>query len=163
VEWLRTLPSSVAELRVHTFDILDGVSKPPRHLLDFFDVDDEPIDPRLVHTDCGPGNVIGASGHFTLVDWQCPGQGDPVEDLAAFTSPGVQILYGRTPLEKADVDELLAAYGDARVTERYRWKARLYSARFAAYCAWRIERLGGDLDADRYQEALAAELESLES
>jgi thiamine kinase len=163
VEWLRTLPSSVAELRVHTFDILDGVSKPPRHLLDFFDVDDEPIDPRLVHTDCGPGNVIGASGHFTLVDWQCPGQGDPVEDLAAFTSPGVQILYGRAPLEKADVDGFLAAYGDARVAERYRWKARLYSARFAAYCAWRIERLGGDLDADRYQEALAAELESLES
>ena len=163
VEWLRKLPSSVDELRAHTSDILNAISDPPSLVLDLFDVDDEPIQPRLVHTDCGPGNVIGASGHYALIDWQCPGQGDPVEDLAAFTSPGVQILYGRAPLEKADVDELLAAYGDARAAERYRWKARLYSARFAAYCAWRIERLAGDPDASRYRQALASEMESLES
>jgi hypothetical protein len=163
VGWLRKLPSSVDELRTHTSHILNAVADPPPSLLDHFNVDDEPIQPRLVHTDCGPGNVIGASGHYTLVDWQCPGQGDPVEDLAAFTSPGVQVLYERAPLGKADVDELLAAYGDARVAERYRWKAPLYSARFAAYCAWRIERLAGHPDADRYRQALASEMESLES
>ena len=161
--WLRRLPSHVGELRAHTTHILDTVANPPGGLLDHFDVPDRPFPIRLVHTDCGPGNVIGAAGHYLLVDWQCPGQGDPVEDLAAATSPGVQILYGRSPLEKTDVDELLASYGDSNATERYRWKAPLYSARFAAYCAWRIERLGDHPDADRYREALAAELESLES
>ena len=161
--WLRKLPSGVEELRAHTSQILDAVADPPKGLLGHFDVPDEPFPTRLVHTDCGPGNVIGGSGQYMLIDWQCPGQGDPVEDLAAATSPGVQILYGRPPLEKADVDELLASYGDSNAAERYRWKARLYSARFAAYCAWRIERLGNHPDADRYQVALSAELESLES
>ncbi len=161
--WLRKLPSGVEELRAHTTAILDAVADPPRGLLDHFDVPDEPFPNRLVHTDCGPGNVIGAAGLYLLIDWQCPGQGDPVEDLAAATSPGVQILYGRAPLEKTDVDELLVLYGDGDATERYRWKAPLYSARFAAYCAWRIERLGDHSDADRYRAALAAELESLQS
>jgi hypothetical protein len=161
--WLRRLPSRVDELLAHTTHILDAVANPPRGLLDHFDVPDEPFPIRLVHTDCGPGNVIGTSGQYLLVDWQCPGQGDPVEDLAAATSPGVQILYGRAPLKMTDVDELLASYGDSKTTERYRWKAPLYSARFAAYCAWRIERLGDHRYADRYREALGAELESLES
>ena len=161
--WLRKLPSGVEELRSHTSHILDAVADPPAGLLNYFDIPDQPFPTRLVHTDCGPGNVIGASGHYLLIDWQCPGQGDPVEDLAAATSPGAQILYGRAPLEKTDVDELLASYGDSSATERYRWKAPLYSARFAAYCAWRIERLGDHPDADRYRKALAAELESLQS
>lgn len=162
-DWLRKVPSRVTELRAHTSDILDAVTNPPGGLLDHFDAVDEPLQTRLVHTDCGPGNIIGGDGHYTLVDWQCPGRGDPVEDLAAATSPGVQILYGRAPLGKADVDELLASYLDSEVVERYRWKARLYSARFAAYCAWRIERLRDNPEADRYRQALAAELESLES
>ncbi|HKY46683.1 MAG TPA: phosphotransferase [Acidimicrobiia bacterium] len=161
--WLRKLPSGVGELRAHTIRILAEVADPPGGLLDHFDVPEGSFPTRLVHTDCGPGNVIGGSGQYVLVDWQCPGRGDPVEDLAAATSPGVQILYGRVPLGKADVDELLVSYGDANATERYRWKAPLYSARFAAYCAWRIERLSQHSDADRYREALAAELEFLES
>ena len=161
--WLRKLPSGVGELRAHTIRILGEVADPPGGLLQHFDVPDGSFPTRLVHTDCGPGNVIGGSGQYVLVDWQCPGRGDPVEDLAAATSPGVQILYGRVPMEKADVDELLASYGDSPTTERYRWKAPLYSARFAAYCAWRIERLSQHPDADRYREALAAELEFLES
>lgn len=161
-EWLRKLPSSVDELRAHTSNILRGVTKPLPGLLDHFDVKDDPFQPRLVHTDCGPGNIIGALGHYTLVDWQCPGQGDPVEDLSAFTSPGVQILYGRAPLGKAEVDELVASYGGTDVVERYRWKAPLYSARFAAYCSWRIERLSDQPEADIYRQALAAEMECLE-
>jgi thiamine kinase len=161
--WLRRLSSSVEELRADTSHILADVADPPGALLDHFDVPDQPSPLRLVHTDCGPGNVIGARGHYLLIDWQCPGQGDPVEDLAAATSPGVQILYGRAPLTKADVDELLALYGDPDATERYRWKAPLYGARFAAYCAWRIERPGKRDAVDLYRKALAAELESLES
>ena len=85
-----------------------------------------------------------------------------MEDLSSFTSPGVQILYGRDPLGKGEVDDLLAAYGDEQVAERYRWKAALYSARFAAYCAWRIERLETRADIDRYRQALAAEMELLQ-
>ncbi|HUP14862.1 MAG TPA: phosphotransferase [Acidimicrobiia bacterium] len=161
--WLRRLPSRVDELRAHTSHILAAIADPPGGLLDHFDIPDEPVPTRVVHTDCGPGNVIGGGGQYLLVDWQCPGQGDPVEDLAAATSPGVQILYSRAPLEKTDVDELLASYGDSSATERYHWKAPLYSARFAAYCAWRIERLGDHPNADRYRDALAAELEALES
>jgi thiamine kinase len=161
--WLRMLPSHVDELRAHTAEILDAVDDGPTGLLDRFDAVDGPFQTRLVHTDCGPGNVIGSPGNYTLIDWQCPGQGDAVEDLAAFASPGVQILYGRHPLEKTDVEELLVSYGDSDVTERYRWKAPLYSARFAAYCAWRIQRLAGHPNAGRYRAALAAEMESLES
>ena len=161
--WLRRLPSRVDDLRAHTTRILDAVADPPRGLLDHFEVPDEPFPHRVVHTDCGPGNVIGAAGQYLLIDWQCPGQGDPVEDLAAATSPGVQILYGRAPLEKSDVDALLKSYGDANATDRYSWKAPLYWARFAAYCAWRIERLGEHPYAARYRQALAAELEYLES
>ena len=160
--WLRSLPSSVDELRSQTADILHALANPPGGLLEPFQVDDQPFPPGLIHTDCGPGNVVGGSGHYTLIDWQCPGVGDPVEDLSSFTSPGVQILYGRDPLGKGEVDELLAAHGDERVAERYRWKAPLYSARFAAYCAWRIERLETRAEIDRYREALAAELELLQ-
>jgi len=161
--WLRRLPSRVDDLRAHTSRILDAVADPPGGLLDHFEVPDEPFPNCVVHTDCGPGNVIGAAGHYLLIDWQCPGQGDPVEDLAAATSPGVQILYGRAPLEKSDVEALLMSYGDSNATDRYRWKAPLYRARFAAYCAWRIERLGEHPHAERYKHALAAELEYLES
>ena len=161
--WLRRLPSNVEDLRAHTARILDAVTDPPLGLIDHFDVTDSPFQLRLVHTDCGPGNVIGGSGGYKLIDWQCPGLGDPVEDLAAATSPGGQILYGRAPLGKADVDELLASYADHDVVDRFQWKAPLYAARFAAYCAWRIGTLGDHPDADRYRQALVAELESLGS
>ena len=162
-EWLRRLPASVDELRTHTSSILAGLTKPPLGLLKHFEVADQPFEARLVHTDCGPGNVIGAAGRYRLIDWQCPGRGDPVEDLAAFSSPGVQILYGRAPLGNSEVEELLSAYGQKDVVERFRWKARLYWARFAAYCAWRIERLHDSPAAERYRLALTAELEALRS
>ena len=160
-DWLRRLPSEVGELRAHTVEILEMVSDPPLLLLENFDVDDEAFRPALVHTDSGPGNMVGTDGRYRLVDWQCPGLGDPVEDLAAFTSPGVQILYGRSPLQPPAVEKLLMSYQDPEVVKRYRWKARLYSARFAAYCAWRIENLRGQSQVHLYRQALSAELEFL--
>ncbi|MGH8927526.1 MAG: phosphotransferase [Acidimicrobiia bacterium] len=161
--WLRTLPSSVAELRAHTDRIVNGVKEPPVGLLNHFDVAEVPFESRLVHTDCGPGNMIGGAGSYLLIDWQCPGLGDPVEDLVAFTSPGVQILNGRQPLTRSEIDDLLRSYVHRDVVDRYHHKAVLYRARLAAYWAWRIERLGGDPRQALYRRALRGELESLDS
>ena len=57
-----------------------------------------PVLPRLLDRDVGPGNPIAAGDTPVLIDWQCPGAGDPVDDVAAFLSPAVQILYGYEPL-----------------------------------------------------------------
>ena len=52
----------------------------------------------IVHTDCGPGNIIVGHNGCQLIDLQCPGIGSPVEDLANFSSPAIQHLYGLPPL-----------------------------------------------------------------
>ena len=49
--------------------------------------------PSLVHTDVGAGNLIAGPGGIRLIDWQCPGIGDPAEDLWTFLSPAFQILF----------------------------------------------------------------------
>jgi thiamine kinase len=113
----------------------------------------------LVHTDCGPGNMISAPGGLHLIDWQCPGNGDPVEDLACFASPAMQILYERSPLARSQVDELLAAYSDDITVERFHRLRHAYHWRIAAYCLARAARLAhtDPKVADRYRRALAAE------
>ena len=125
----------------------------------------------LVHTDPGPGNVIVGANGPRLIDWQCPGMGDPVEDLAGFASPAIQILYERSPLAPADIVELLGGYDDSSVgnettraaTTRYDDVAPLYRARTAAYCAYRMLVLRcsePDVSA-RYASALHAEFDGL--
>lgn len=119
----------------------------------------------LVHTDCGPGNMISTPHGLRLIDWQCPGIGDPVEDLACFTSPAIQILYQRKPLSSTEVDMLLGAYDDPRTIERFHELRHAHHWRMAAYCAARAKRLDrSDPDvAERYRIALAAESELIES
>ena len=126
----------------------------------------------LVHTDPGPGNVIAGPDGLRLIDWQCPGLGDPVEDLAAFASPAIQILYGRVPLTDDEVADLLAGYATERggneavstAVDRFVELRPVYGARTAAYCAYRM----GELERSdphvsrRYASALAAELALLE-
>ena len=126
-----------------------------------------------MHTDCGPGNIIVPSGvtargapeggHPVLIDWQCPGLGDPVEDLANFTSPAIQILYGLDPLDDAHVDAFLTGYGDDETVARFHRLRRPYHVRLAAYCAYRRRTLRHDQPetAALYSTALDAELDLL--
>ncbi len=114
----------------------------------------------LVHTDCGPGNIVRSGGRLVLIDWQCPGLGDPVEDLACLLSPAMLVLYACRPLSPAAVGAFLDAYPDRDTVARYRRDADAWHFRIAGYCAWRAVHLA-DTDpevAATYRTALAAEL-----
>lgn len=109
--------------------------------------------PRLVHGDAVAGNLIESAQGVVLIDWQCPGLGDPVDDLAAFLSPAMQRLYRGAPLDDAERAAFLAAYGDPGTVARYRRLAPLLHWRLAAHCLWRARR--GDAG---YAEAARLEL-----
>lgn len=119
--------------------------------------------PSLVHTDCGPGNLVRGREGLVLIDWQCPGLGDPVEDLACFLSPAMMVLYAAPPHSRAVRDRFLAAYPDESVVGRYRRDGVAWHHRIAAYCLWRSHRLRTTLPdvSARYAQALDAELELL--
>jgi hypothetical protein len=102
-----------------------------------------PVARRLVHRDAGPGNLIESRDRLLLIDWQAPGAGDPVEDLAAFVSPAFQILYGREPLTDDEEGAFLDAYPTPLVVRRLQRMRPSYDWRMAAYCAWRAEQLDG--------------------
>jgi thiamine kinase len=121
--------------------------------------------PALVHTDCGPGNIIRAASGPVLIDWQCPGLGDPVEDIACFLSPAMMILYATPPHGPNARASFLAAYADAAIIERYHLDGASWHYRIAAYCAWRAHALAQRLPdvALRYRQALAAEIKLLEA
>ena len=118
----------------------------------------------LVHTDCGPGNLVRSRAGLVLIDWQCPGVGDPVEDLACFISPAMMILYQQRPHVARTIERFLAAYGESAqgrdTVARYRRDAAPWHYRIGGYCAWRADRLSRRLPdvAARYRRALAAEV-----
>lgn len=118
----------------------------------------------LVHTDCGPGNLVRSRRGLVLIDWQCPGLGDPVEDIACFVSPAMMILYQQKPHSERVVGHFLAAYGESvqgRATiARYHRDAAAWHYRIGGYCVWRADRLARRLPdiAARYRRALAAEV-----
>ena len=118
--------------------------------------------PRLafIHTDAGPGNLIQGPEGLRLIDWQCPGLGDPAEDLFSFLSPCFQILFQHPPLSDAERDDFLAVYDDAEVAARLQIMEPFYSYRMLAYCCLRRVRLS-DRDktaAERYRSAFEAQL-----
>lgn len=113
-------------------------------------------DSVFLHGDPVPGNLIDGPGGLALIDWQCPAQGDPVEDHAIFLSPAMQILYRGAPLSGAETKAYLTALADPAEAARYRRAAPWYHWRMAAYCLWR--------GADRYAgeaRAMEAELTAL--
>ncbi|MEQ1873614.1 MAG: aminoglycoside phosphotransferase family protein [Ilumatobacteraceae bacterium] len=118
----------------------------------------------LVHTDCGPGNLVRSRRGLVLIDWQCPGLGDPVEDIACFVSPAMMILYQQRPHSARVVEQFLETYGesaDGRTTiARYHRDAASWHYRIGGYCVWRADRLARRLPdiAARYRRALAAEV-----
>jgi aminoglycoside phosphotransferase (APT) family kinase protein len=122
---------------------LAQVAPPPREL---------PVPPALsvVHTDCGPGNLIEAAdgekpgGRVVVIDWQCCGAGDPAEDLYAFLSPAFQILSRREPLHSGERARFLVGHGDGAAEARLAVLLPYYAHRMLAYCALRTLSLAGD-------------------
>ena len=89
---------------------------------------------RLIHGDSGTGNLIVSAHGPILIDWQCPGLGDPVEDLNCFLSPVFQSLYNHPPLSNAEIAAFFEAYDEQRVIERYQALQPYYGYRMAAHC-----------------------------
>lgn len=115
-----------------------------------------PVLPRLVHGDAVPGNLILGPAGDRLIDWQCPGLGDPAEDIAAFLSPAMQFLYRGWPLSAGEVAAFLAAWPRGDEVARYRCLAPLLHWRLAAHCAGRALR--GDAG---YAQAARIEIAAL--
>lgn len=103
-----------------------------------------PIPARPVHADPVLGNILDAADGPRLIDWQCPGMGDPCEDLATLISPAMMWLYtGRKALDGWG-EAVLAAYPDATIADRARALLPIYHWRILAHCAWKAAR--GDAD-----------------
>ncbi len=106
----------------------------------------------LVHRDPVFTNFVTGADGLRLVDWQCPAMGDPVEDLAHFISPAMNVLYRGKPLSQAEIFHFLKAYPDQTTVQNYQEYGLCYHWRMACYCAWQVAQ--GNTD---YQAALTAE------
>lgn len=158
---LRLIPQGDAELAQQTREILAQCrGEQARKLLDLAPdpLNMGSVDPCLVHGDAVVGNVIVAHHGAVFIDWQCPGLGDPCEDLAMFLSPAMQTLYGDGPLSAAERRDFLLAYGAAETTDRYERLAPFFHWRMAAHCAWKLDK--GSLD---YQVGLDQECAALKA
>jgi aminoglycoside phosphotransferase (APT) family kinase protein len=159
-----------AMLQVHQSALSDSVRalRPP--------VSTQPAHPNrrgvLVHTDCGPGNMVSSPQGLRLIDWQCPGIGDGLQDVVTFLSPAMQVLYGYPVLTVAQEQQFLDAYFaalDESPWDAQETRARLHSVRsshhyrFAAYCAMRAQNTAtSDEKTSRlYGVALQAEIQIL--
>jgi thiamine kinase len=167
---LRRLRRSASEAIVHADEMVaDTPTKSLRHTMQAARPsagrDARPPRLSLVHTDCGPGNIVRSRNGLVLIDWQCPGLGDPVEDLACFLSPAMMHLYGASAHRASARADFLAAYDDPATVDRYLRDGAAWHFRIAAYCAWRIPHTSRrqPVVAQRYREALAAELAVLEA
>lgn len=115
-----------------------------------------PADLCFLHGDVVPANLLQTPDGLRLIDWQCPALGDPVDDLACFLSPAMQVIYGDGPLGTDQVRAFLEAYGDPDVTARYKALSLAYHYRMAAYCLWRVQQGNAD-----YRAAFEAEIRAL--
>ncbi|WP_193221987.1 phosphotransferase [Amylibacter sp. SFDW26] len=111
----------------------------------------------FVHTDVVAGNLIQTTDGVRLIDWQCPGAGDPVEDLAMFLSPAMQHVYRGSVLTDEECATFVAAYPEKDVRDRYKHMAPFYHWRMAAYCSWKEAR-----GLKEYGEAKLLEIAALE-
>jgi aminoglycoside phosphotransferase (APT) family kinase protein len=173
----RLLPQSPKELYAHSLTMLGECEETVRGSLEHLKQQladcplTVPCEPVLVHTDCGPGNIIVGDAGPCLIDWQCPGLGDPLQDVFTFASPAMQILYHCQPLADGVIQHFFQSYFQAQSAglDVDAMKARLplvqvyHHFRFAAYCAYRITHLQASQPAVAalYSQALSAELDYL--
>jgi aminoglycoside phosphotransferase (APT) family kinase protein len=175
----RQLPTEAPGLQNHAQEMLQrhpsALSDRVRALRPPVSTQSAPANPSgvLVHTDCGPGNMVSSPQGLRLIDWQCPGIGDGLQDVVTFLSPAMQVLYGYPVLTATQEQQFLGAYFAAldqspRGTEETR--VRLHSVRsshhyrFAAYCAMRAQDTAtSDEKTSRlYSRALEAEIDLLQ-
>ena len=110
----------------------------------------------FLHGDVVPANLLQTPKGLRLIDWQCPALGDPVDDLACFLSPAMQVVYGDGPLDADQAPAFLECYDDPQVSARYEALRPAYHYRMAAYCLWRVQQGNAD-----YSAAFEAELAAL--
>ncbi len=117
----------------------------------------------LVHTDVGAGNLIAGPGGIRLIDWQCPGIGDPAEDLWAFLSPAFQILFNHAPLTLQERETFLMAYDEKKTRARLEYLAPYFAYRMAAYCCLRTHELAAHNAtlSDHYRRGAVAQVATL--
>ncbi|MCH2248825.1 MAG: aminoglycoside phosphotransferase family protein [Cognatishimia sp.] len=154
---LRSLPNGSAEVLAHGDEIL-ARCKEHSDLADLRPaLDIAPTSQKvLLHCDMVPGNLITNADGLHLIDWQCPGVGDPCEDIAIFLSPAMQGLYRGEALSLEDRDLFLQHY--PQVADRYFGLAPAYHYRMAAYCAWKVENGAPD-----YEAGFSAEVAALKA
>ena len=175
----RKLPTDAPELQKHAQGMLQrhqsAMSNSVRELRPTLSA--QSCHPKLrevlVHTDCGPGNMVSSPDGLRLIDWQCPGIGDGLQDVVTFLSPAMQVLYGYPVLTLAQEQQFLGAYFsalDEHPSDAQETLARLHSVRsshhyrFAAYCAMRAQDTAtSDQKTSRlYGVALQAEIQILQ-
>ncbi|MEM7116187.1 MAG: aminoglycoside phosphotransferase family protein [Chloroflexota bacterium] len=113
--------------------------------------------PFVIHTDFGPANMIDGPKGLRIIDWQCPGLGDPVEDVWSFLSPALNILFQHASLTPEEKECFLQAYGGDGIRERLAYLTRYFSYRMMAYCALRVANTADEAIGAVYQQALEAE------
>lgn len=111
--------------------------------------------PCLLHGDPVAANIVMTAQGARLIDWQCPGLGDPVHDLSVFLSPAMAHLYLGRQLSLAERRDFLAAYGAPQVTARLAALAPLLHLRMAAHCLTRAAT-GSARDAEAARLELSA-------
>lgn len=146
---LRSGPNGSLDIEKQTHDILEQCSnisqafiamKPPKLVAKTKNI-------CLIHGDPVPGNIVLTDKNPVLIDWQCPANGDPVEDLALFLSPTMQLLYRGAPLSASEEQDFLGAYPNAEIVRRYHLLKPWFNWRMAAYCLWQMEQDNDDYTA----------------
>ncbi len=167
----RSLPIGDKAIRHQTYQILEKLKtlEPTQYqvlisLEPQYQANYQALPTAFIHADCCPGNIISTSKGLKLIDWQCPGYGDPIEDIACFTSVAMQQIYGHSLLTKSQIDQLLCAYDHAEITEKFYQISPLYHWRLAAYCAYRAQSLKRNNPhlANRYDEACRLQIISIQ-
>lgn len=152
-------PDGSAQLAKQTFEILSACKRPEKSQIASL----KPQTPvassgrmHLLHGDPVPGNLIAHRDGITFIDWQCPQIGDPVNDLALFLSPAMQLVYRNAALTTEEKTSFFSAFKDTSLKTRFAALAPWYHWRMAAYCLWRCEN-----GCEDYRPALALELSAL--
>lgn len=157
---MRNIEMGVEALKTATLKILSDCTSDLSFRLcqiDFPAPELSPVDPVFLHGDFVPANAIITERGATFIDWQCPGIGDPCEDLATFLSPAMQALYGEGPLSQKQHDLFLKGYGQPDLISRLSMLRPFFHWRMAAHCLWKVEHGNAE-----YEKGLALELFALE-
>ncbi|MCA9838856.1 MAG: aminoglycoside phosphotransferase family protein [Trueperaceae bacterium] len=118
--------------------------------------------PSLVHTDAWIGNFIGENNQLRLIDWQCPGLGDPAEDIWTFLESGFQQLINLPLYSTTEKVSFLETYADETLKKRLELLRPYFAYRVAAHCVMRIQDFKDrPQDKKAYETVLETVLEQL--